>query len=68
MSAVERLDDQYRDGRDTAPADAPSIEAELIEQPAKGRAKLRPLVALAPYISRYRGRRGTGRQAVPQRS
>ncbi|MCP3405178.1 ABC transporter ATP-binding protein/permease [Bradyrhizobium sp. CCGB01] len=56
MSAVERLDDQYRDERDTAPAEAPSIEAELIEQPAKGRAKLRPLLALAPYVARYRGR------------
>lgn len=37
-------------------AEAPSIEAELIEQPAKGRAKLRPLLALAPYVARYRGR------------
>ena len=48
MSAVERLE--------TGPAEAPSIEAELIEQPAKGRAKLRPLLALAPYVARYRGR------------
>ncbi|MDA9495340.1 ABC transporter ATP-binding protein/permease [Bradyrhizobium sp. CCBAU 11361] len=56
MSAVERLDDQYRDERDAAPPEAPSIEAELIEQPAKGRAKLRPLLALAPYVARYRGR------------
>jgi ATP-binding cassette, subfamily B, bacterial len=56
MSAVERLDHQYRDERDIAPTEAPSIEAELIEQPAKGRAKLRPLLALAPYVSRYRGR------------
>ena len=36
--------------------EAPSIEADLIEQPAKGRAKLRPLLALAPYVARYRGR------------
>ncbi|MFK4721888.1 ATP-binding cassette subfamily B protein [Bradyrhizobium niftali] len=56
MSAVERLDDQYRDERDGAPPEARSIEAELIEQPAKGRAKLRPLLALAPYVARYRGR------------
>ncbi|SEN92023.1 ABC transporter ATP-binding protein/permease [Bradyrhizobium sp. OK095] len=48
MSAVERLE--------TGPAEAPSIEAELIEQPAKSRAKLRPLMALAPYVARYRGR------------
>ena len=54
MSAVERLDDQYRD-KHAAP-EAPSIEAELIETPAKGRAKLRPLLALAPYVARYRGR------------
>ncbi|WP_027544192.1 ABC transporter ATP-binding protein/permease [Bradyrhizobium sp. WSM2254] len=58
MSAVERLDDQYRDERDAAPPEAPSIEAELIEQPAKGRAKLRPLLTLAPYVARYRGRAG----------
>ncbi|MDI3561014.1 ABC transporter ATP-binding protein/permease [Bradyrhizobium sp. Arg816] len=54
MSAVERLDDQYRDER--AGPEAPSIEAELIEAPAKSRAKLRPLLALAPYVARYRGR------------
>ncbi len=56
MSAVERLDDQYVDRPDMTSADTPSIEADLIEQPAKGRAKLRPLLALAPYVSRYRGR------------
>ena len=50
MSAVERLDDQYRDER--AGPEAPSIEAELIETPAKSRAKLRPLLALAPYVAR----------------
>src|SRR6478752_8947099 len=64
MSAVERLDDQYVDqpgmnsqlNSQLNSADTPSIEAELIEEPAKGRAKLRPLLALAPYVSRYRGR------------
>ncbi|MBR0989578.1 ABC transporter ATP-binding protein/permease [Bradyrhizobium japonicum] len=56
MSAVERLDDQYVDQPGMNAADTPSIEAELIEEPAKGRAKLRPLLALAPYVSRYRGR------------
>lgn len=56
MSAVERLDDQYVDRPAMNSAEAPSIEAELIEQPAKGRAKLRPLLALAPYVARYRGR------------
>ncbi len=48
MSAVERLE--------TGPEEASSIEAELIEQPAKSRARLRPLMALAPYVVRYRGR------------
>src|SRR3954454_14768760 len=48
MSAVERLE--------TGPAEAPTIEAELIEAPAKSRAKLRPLLALAPYVARYRRR------------
>jgi ATP-binding cassette subfamily B protein len=56
MSAVEQLDDQYVDQSDMNPAETPSIEAELIEQPAKGRARLRPLLALAPYVARYRGR------------
>ena len=56
MSAVERLDGQYVDQPGMNAADTPSIEAELIEEPAKGRAKLRPLLALAPYVSRYRGR------------
>ena len=56
MSAVERLDDQYVDQPGMNAAGTTSIEEELIEQPAKGRAKLRPLLALAPYVSRYRGR------------
>ncbi|WP_028138472.1 ABC transporter ATP-binding protein/permease [Bradyrhizobium japonicum] len=56
MSAVERLDDQYVDQPAMNAADTTSIEAELIEAPAKGRAKLRPLLALAPYVGRYRGR------------
>ncbi|WP_407120728.1 ABC transporter ATP-binding protein/permease [Bradyrhizobium sp. STM 3561] len=56
MSAVERLDDHEVERPAMNSADIPSIEAELIEQPAKGRAKLRPLLALAPYVSRYRGR------------
>ncbi len=48
MSAVERLE--------TGAAEASPIEADLIEAPAKSRARLRPLLALAPYVSRYRGR------------
>ncbi|HLX16530.1 MAG TPA: ABC transporter ATP-binding protein/permease [Bradyrhizobium sp.] len=64
MSAVERLEDR-RDGsaqRDLATADASSIESvsaldeALTTLPAKGSARLRPLLALAPYVARYRGR------------
>ena len=32
------------------------IEAQLEQSPAGGRARLRPLLALAPYVARYRGR------------
>ena len=32
------------------------IEAQLTQSPAKTGAKLRPLLALAPYVARYRGR------------
>src|ERR1700716_378607 len=59
MSAVERLEDS-RGGvllrRDAEPVEASSIEAQLTQSPATGRAKLRPLLALAPYVARYRGR------------
>src|SRR6478672_1643195 len=55
MSAVERLDDRYRN-QGAAGSEAASIEEALIAQPAKSRARLRPLLALAPYVARYRGR------------
>ena len=45
-----------RRGAIRADAEVPSIEAQLTELPAKGRARLRPLLALAPYVARYRGR------------
>jgi ATP-binding cassette, subfamily B, bacterial len=59
MSAVERLEDR---GGETPPHDQqlpsepPSIEAVLAPSPAKGSARLRPLLELAPYVARYRGR------------
>jgi len=65
MSAVERLEDR---GEQTAPQDAAaagpgvmlepaaSIEAALNSAPAGRPARLRPLLALAPYVARYRGR------------
>src|ERR1700736_2571379 len=58
MSAVERLEDPRGDPppRDVAAVEAPSIEQQLLGAPAKSRARLRPLLALAPYVARYRGR------------
>ena len=58
MSAAEQLDDGR--GKAPQPRDAlmeaeAVIEAQL-ETPAAGRARLRPLLALAPYLARYRGR------------
>src|ERR1700726_129436 len=65
MSAVERLDDR-RDGtpprRDLAADETSlveagiSIEETLTQSPAKGSVRLRPLLALAPYVAHYRGR------------
>ena len=59
MSAVERLEQRRGETpprRDLAGAEVASIEAELTELPARSRARLRPLLALAPYVARYRGR------------
>jgi ATP-binding cassette subfamily B protein len=58
MSALEGLDER----RGTAPprheavAEASSIEAQLMQPQLKGSARLRPLLALAPYVARYRAR------------
>jgi ATP-binding cassette, subfamily B, bacterial len=59
MSAVEPLEDGHggtplRAG--VEPAEASSIEAQLTQSAASGRARLRPLLALVPYVARYRGR------------
>ena len=59
MSAVERLEQRLEETpprRDPAAGELPSIEAELTALPAASRARLRPLLALAPYVARYRGR------------
>ena len=68
MSAVERLEDrsdgttQRHASEGTSSADASSVETvSVIEEalttsPAKRGARLRPLLALAPYVARYRGR------------
>ena len=59
MSTAEQLEDP-RGGvpmrRDALIEEEAFIEAQLTEPPAKTRAKLRPLLALAPYVARYRGR------------
>jgi ATP-binding cassette subfamily B protein len=59
MSAVEPLEDRHggtphRAGAESA--EASSIEAQLTQSAASGRARLRPLLALVPYVARYRGR------------
>jgi ATP-binding cassette subfamily B protein len=61
MSAVERLEDGLDKGpgvtaqaHQARSSDASAIEADLV--PAKRPARLRPLLALAPYVGRYRGR------------
>jgi ATP-binding cassette subfamily B protein len=63
MSAAERLEDRRGETppqRDLADAAASSvevaIEAALTPSPAARSARLRPLLALAPYVARYRGR------------
>jgi len=56
MSAVERLEDEG--GRAPRPEqiDAAATAGGAVAEPAKSRARLRPLFALSPYVARYRGR------------
>ena len=59
MSAVERLEQRLEETppqRDPATGEVSAIEAELTALPTGSRARLRPLLALAPYVGRYRGR------------
>jgi ATP-binding cassette subfamily B protein len=57
MSAVERLDDE-QDLKSKAPevASVPATGGQAAASLDKRRMRLRPLLALAPYIARYRGR------------
>ncbi|SDJ09356.1 MULTISPECIES: ABC transporter ATP-binding protein/permease [Bradyrhizobium] len=59
MSAAEQLEDvggAKPPRRDALLEEEAFIEARLTESPAKTGARLRPLLALAPYVARYRGR------------
>ncbi|WP_065752110.1 ABC transporter transmembrane domain-containing protein [Bradyrhizobium paxllaeri] len=58
MSAAEQLEDVKTapPRRDALLEEEAFIEAQLTQSPTKTRAKLRPLLALAPYVARYRGR------------
>src|ERR1700761_9102906 len=56
MSAVERLEGETLPRRDVEPAETSAFEAPLAPPEAKRSARLRPLLALAPYVARYRGR------------
>src|ERR1700688_2137394 len=59
MSAVERLEhrgDETPPRRDVGPVEVSAIEAQLTQATAARSARLRPLLALAPYVARYRGR------------
>src|SRR6478752_9831001 len=58
MSAAEQLEDigGRAPRRDALLEEEAFIEAQLTQSPVKTTAKLRPLLALAPYVARYRGR------------
>jgi ATP-binding cassette subfamily B protein len=59
MSAAEQLEDARANAAslpDNPSAEPSPVEAQLTQSPVAGRAKLRPLLALAPYVARYRGR------------
>jgi ATP-binding cassette, subfamily B, bacterial len=59
MSAVERLEAEGGETPphgDAAPSEPSPAEMLLTQAPGKGSARLRPLLELAPYVARYRGR------------
>ena len=58
MSAAEQIEATggTPPRRDALLEEEAFIEAQLTQSPAKTGAKLRPLLALAPYVARYRGR------------
>ena len=57
MSAAEQLEEvRAAPRRDALLEEEAFIESQLTQSPAKTQARLRPLMALAPYVGRYRGR------------
>jgi ATP-binding cassette, subfamily B, bacterial len=58
MSAAEQIEDAggASPRRDVLLEEEAFIETQLTQSPAKTGARLRPLLALAPYVARYRGR------------
>src|SRR5882724_1843924 len=57
MSAVEQIEaPRGTPPRDTLLDEEAFIESQLTQSPADTGAKLRPLLELAPYVARYRGR------------
>ena len=58
MSAAEQIEQAGGTAprRDALLEDEAFIETQLTQSPAKTGARLRPLLALAPYVARYRGR------------
>jgi len=60
MSAVESAVERLEDRNEAASAQNPAAAASLLDDaqlaPALPKGRLRPLVALAPYVARYRGR------------
>ena len=58
MSAAEQLEASRGTSprRDALLEEEAFIETQLTQSPAKTGARLRPLLALAPYVARYRGR------------
>ena len=58
MSAAEQFEapPNTPPRRDALLEEEAFIEAQLTQSPAKTSARLRPLLELAPYVARYRGR------------
>jgi ATP-binding cassette subfamily B protein len=56
MERLEERPGETPPWRDSESPDASSREASSTPSPAKNSARLRPLLALAPYVARYRGR------------